>query len=148
MQPNNSFKPIRFAARLNKALALMKPIAAAALSALSFGTIGWFAGLSVGFAGPISFLALGAAGSFFGLLLFTFGAKALWLPAGGLMVGIALVLAAQLMIPAKFEAFYYLYVPILASVVITPSVSIVLHLFPALRDRVFGNPRTAIDGEI
>ncbi|MFT3719606.1 hypothetical protein [Pseudorhodoferax sp.] len=118
----------------------MKPITSAALSALAFGIIGWFVGFGVGFSGLVSSLVFAATGSFFGLLLFSVGAKAFWLPVGGLIVGVALVLAAQLMTIVAFDASYFIFVPLLASVVITPIASIAFKMFPALRKRIFRDP--------
>ena len=117
----------------------MKPQTAAISTALVFTVIGYFVALSLGFTGFIEAPIIGAVGSTFGLLIAAVGPKAFWLPAGGSLVGLfGMLLVQVLSSPTLFPLGYYVYVSLLAGIVITLVASLTLQLIPALRKRIFG----------
>lgn len=117
----------------------MKPVTAAICAAIAFAVIGYFLGLSLGLDGPPTALVVGAVGSVFGLLVATVGAKALWLPLVGSVLGLIGVVVVQVVAgPTIFAMGYYVFFPLLAGVALTLLASVALQLLPSLRARIFG----------
>ena len=118
----------------------MKPVTAEIVAALAFAVVGYFLGLSLGFTGVPVALLLGLAGSTFGFLIANVGARALWLPSVGLVLGFMGVVVVQVLAATSAFAFgYYVFFSLLTSVCLTLLASVIFRLFPNLRDWAFGS---------
>jgi hypothetical protein len=116
---------------------LDKWIASTGAAAMTVTTY-WLGG-ATGFNPGLSIVPALVAGAAFGWLLWKSGAKALLIPAGGLMLGLVGTFAARLLGGgASFNAMFYFFFPTLAMCVVTFFVSALLLVLPKLRRHLLG----------